>query len=88
VFEAAASGFMLAATDGAAPVCSTTGQAKVLLIAIQELHVQPVQIYAARTIRRAYGLQETSKCHLSNILEGRGRGKLWLIVVEYTSLVW
>ena len=42
---------MLAATDDAALVCSTADQAKVLLIAIQELHVWPVQIYAARTIR-------------------------------------
>jgi len=38
--EAAASGiqlpyyFMHAATDGAAPICSTTDQAKVLLIAL------------------------------------------------------
>ena len=55
VFEAAASGFMLAATDGAAPVCSIANQAKVLLIAIQELHVCPIQIYAAQTIRQAYG---------------------------------
>ena len=39
VFKAVALGFMLAATDGAAPVCSTTDQAKVLLIAVQELHV-------------------------------------------------
>ena len=58
MFEAAALGFMLAA-----PICSTTNQAKVLLIAIQELHVWPIQIYAARTIRRAYGLQETGKHH-------------------------
>ena len=63
MFEAAASGFMLAATDGAAPVCSTADQAKVLLITIQELHVWSVQIYAARTIRRAYGLQEIGKRH-------------------------
>ena len=54
---------MHAATDGAAPVCSTADQAKVLLIAVQELHVRPVQIYAARTIMRAYGLQETVKRH-------------------------
>ena len=33
MFEAAALGFMLAATDGAAPICSTADQAKVLLIA-------------------------------------------------------
>ena len=55
--------FMHTATDGAAPVYSIVDQAKVLLIAIQELHVHPVQIYAARTIRRAYGLQEIGKCH-------------------------
>ena len=54
---------MLAATDGVAPICSTADQAKVLLIAVQELHVRPVNIYAARTIRRAYGLQETGKRH-------------------------
>jgi hypothetical protein len=36
---------MLAATDGAAPVCSIADQVKVLLIAVQELHVWPVQIY-------------------------------------------
>jgi hypothetical protein len=47
----------------AAPICSIVVQAKVLLIAVQELHVRPVQIYAARTIRRAYGLQETGKHH-------------------------
>jgi hypothetical protein len=63
VFEAATLGFMLAVTDGAAHVCSTADQAKALLIAVQELHVQPIQIYASRTIRRAYGLQETGKCH-------------------------
>jgi hypothetical protein len=51
LFEAAASGFMLAAADNAAPVCSTTDQVKVLLIAVQELHVRPIQIYTARTIR-------------------------------------
>ena len=51
MFEAAASGFMLVATDGVALVCSTANQAKVLLIVVQELHVQPIQIYAARTIR-------------------------------------
>ena len=64
VFEAVASGiqlllpyyFMHAAIDGASPVCSIANQAKVLLIAIQELHVRPLQIYAARTIRRAYDL--------------------------------
>ena len=33
MFEAAASGFMLVAIDGVAPVCSTTDQEKVLLIA-------------------------------------------------------
>ena len=63
MFEAAASGFMLVAIDGAAPICSIANQAKVLLIAVQELHVWLVQIYAARTIRRAYGLQETGKHH-------------------------
>ena len=62
MFEAAASGFMLAATDGATPICSTADQAKVLLIAVQELHVRPVQIYATQTIS-AYGLQERSQCH-------------------------
>ena len=54
---------MLTATDSAAPIYSTANQAKVLLIAAQELHVQSIQIYAARTIRRAYGLQETGKRH-------------------------
>jgi hypothetical protein len=39
MFEDVTSGFMLATTDGAAPVCSTADQAKVLLIAVQELHV-------------------------------------------------
>ena len=63
MFEAAALGFMLAATDGATPVYSIADQAKVLLIAVQELHVWPVQIYAARTIRRAYSLQEIGKHH-------------------------
>ena len=63
MFEAAALGFMLAGIDGAAPVCSTADQAKVLLIAVQELHVCPIQIYAARTIKRAYGLQEIGKRH-------------------------
>jgi hypothetical protein len=63
VFEAAASGFMLAATYGATPVCSIADQAKVLLIVVQELHVWPIQIYATQTIRQAYGLQETGKCH-------------------------
>ena len=47
MFEAIALGFMLAAIDGAAPVCSTADQAKVLLIVAQELQVWPVQIYAA-----------------------------------------
>ena len=47
----------------AAPVCSIVDQVKVLLIAVQELHVRPVQIYAARTIRRAYDLQEIGKRH-------------------------
>ena len=42
MFEAAALGFMLAAIDGAAPVCGTADQAKVLLIAVQELHVWPL----------------------------------------------
>ena len=63
MFEAAPSGFMLAAIDGVAPICSTADQAKVLLIVVQELHVWPIQIYALRTIRRAYGFQETGKCH-------------------------
>ena len=45
----------------AALVCSTADRAKVLLIAVQELHVWPIQIYAARTIRRTYGLQEIDK---------------------------
>jgi hypothetical protein len=63
VFEAAALGFVFAAIDGAALVCSTAYQAKVLLIVVQELHVRPVQIYAAQTIRRAYSLQETGKRH-------------------------
>ena len=63
MFEATTSGFMLAATDGTTPVCSATDQAKVLLIAVQELHVRPIQIYAARNIRRAYGLQEIGKRH-------------------------
>ena len=63
MFEAIALGFMLAAIDGAAPVCSTADQAKVLLIAVQELHVPSVQIYATWTIRRAYGLQEIGKRH-------------------------
>jgi hypothetical protein len=63
MFEAAALGFLLAAIDGAAPVCSIADQVKVLLIVVQELHVWPIQIYAAWTIRRAYGLQETGKCH-------------------------
>ena len=53
MFEATTSGFMLVATDGATLVCSTSNQAKVLLIAIQELHVWPIQIYASQTIRRA-----------------------------------
>ena len=47
----------------AIPICSIADRAKVLLIAVQELHVWPVQIYTARTIRRAYGLQETGKRH-------------------------
>ena len=51
MFEVAALGFMLAATDGVAPICSIADQAKVLLIAIQELHVRPIQIYAAQIIR-------------------------------------
>jgi hypothetical protein len=63
VFEAVASGFMLVAIDDAAPVCTTTNQVKVLLITVQELHVWPIQIYTARTIRRAYGLQEIGKRH-------------------------
>ena len=63
MFEAAALGFMLIATNDAAPTSSTADQAKVLLIAVQELHVWPVQIYAAQTIRRAYGLQEIGKHH-------------------------
>ena len=63
MFEAAALGFMLAATDGATPICSIANQAKVLLIVVQELHVWPIQIYALRTIRRAYGLQEIGKRH-------------------------
>jgi hypothetical protein len=42
VVEAATSGFILTATDGAALVCSTADQAKVLLIAVQELHVWPI----------------------------------------------
>ena len=63
MFEAITLGFMLAATDGVAPVCSIADQAKVLLIAVQELHVSPVQIYTTRTIRRAYGLLETGKRH-------------------------
>ena len=54
---------MFAATDGAAPVHSIANRAKVLLIAVQELHVWPIQINATRTIRRAYGLQETGKRH-------------------------
>ena len=54
---------MHVATNGAAPVCSTADQAKVLLIPVQELHVRPVQIYAAQTIRRTYSLQETGKHH-------------------------
>jgi len=63
MFEAITLGFMLAATDGATPICSTADQAKVLLIAVQELHVRPVQINATWTIRRAYGLWEAGKCH-------------------------
>ena len=51
MFEATPSGFMLAATDGAAPICCIADQAKVLLIVVQELHVRPIQIYASRTIR-------------------------------------
>ena len=75
MFEATASGiqlpyFMHAATDGAAPICSTTNQAKVLLIAVQELHVQPIQIYVVQTIRQAYGLQETCKCHFVEYTRG------------------
>ena len=75
MFEAATSGFMLAAIDGPAPVCSTADQAKVLLIAIQELHVHPVQIYAARTIRRAYGLQEIGKHHFVEYTRGAWSGE-------------
>jgi hypothetical protein len=63
MFEATALGFMLAATDDAAPVCSTADQVKGLLIAVQELHVWPIQIYTTQTIRWAYGLQETGKHH-------------------------
>jgi hypothetical protein len=63
MFEDVTLGFMLAAIDGATPICSTADQAKVLLIDVQELHVWPVQIYAARTIRRAYSLQEIGKRH-------------------------
>ena len=74
MFEAAASGFMLAATDGAAHVYSTADQAKFLLIAVQELHVRPVQIYAARTIRRAYDLQETDKCNFVEYTRGTWSG--------------
>ena len=59
----------------AAPVCSTTDQAKVLLIAIQELHVQPIQIYVVRTIRRAYDLQEIGKRHFIEYTRGTWSGE-------------
>ena len=48
MFEAATSGFMLAAIDGAAPICSTSYHAKVLLIAVQELHLLPLKFTLLR----------------------------------------
>ena len=66
---------MLAATDGVAPICSTADQEKVLLIAVQELYVRPIQIDTTRTIRRPYGLQEIGKCHFIEYTRGTWLGE-------------
>ena len=80
---------MHAATDGAAPVCSTTDWAKVLLIAEHRTYMfGPFKftLFGLSGEHTVYKKQVNAIS--SNILEGRGRGKLWSIVVEYTSLVW
>ena len=67
---------MHAATDGATPVCSTTDQAKVLLIAEYKSYMSgPFKF----TLLGLSGEHTVYKKQLnvisSNILKGRGRGK-------------
>ena len=84
MFEAAASGiqlllpyyFMHAATDGAAPICSTTDQAKVLLIAEYKSYMSSPFKFTLLGLSGEHTVYKKQVNVISsNIIEGRGWGK-------------
>ena len=84
MFEAAASGiqlllpyyFMHAATDGAAPVCSTPDQVKVLLIAEYKSYMSgPFKFTVLGLSGEHTVYKKQVNVISSNIIEGRGQGK-------------
>ena len=81
VFEATASGiqlpyFMHAATDGAAPVCSTTDQAKVLLIAEYKSYMSDPFKFTLLGLSGEHTVYNKQVDAISsNILKGRGQEK-------------
>ena len=84
VFEAATSGiqlllpyyFMHAATDSATPVCSTTDQATVLLIAEYKSYMSGLFKFTLLGLSGEHTVYKKQVNIISsNIIDGRGRGK-------------
>jgi hypothetical protein len=61
-----------AAIDGAAPICSTANQAKVLLSRVQELHVQPFKFMLLGLSGKYMIYKKWVNIISSNIMEGHG----------------
>ena len=68
--------FMHAAIDGAAPVCSTTDQAKVLLIAEYKSYMSSLFKFMMLELSDKHTVYKKQvNIILSNIIEGCGQGK-------------
>ena len=88
MFEAAALGiqlllpyyFMCATIDGAAPVCSIVDQANILLIAEYKSYMSsPFKFMLLGLLGEHTVYKKQVNVISSNILEGRGRGKVVIV---------